>query len=82
MEFDPRVVSYNTLLDEFFGGHDAGSRRQTQYASLIFYHNEAQRSAAEAALRVAAAARGGRLATQVVCPFPSLLFLPSSTFVA
>ena len=52
--FDPSVVSYEKLLDAFWGMHDPTSRNRqgldfgTQYRSVIFYYNEEQRRAAEA----------------------------------
>ena len=53
IEFDPRVVGYETLLDWLWRSHDPttlnrqGADRGTQYRSAIFYHSEAQRQAAE-----------------------------------
>ena len=50
--FDPRKVSYETLLEIFFGIHDPttpdrqGVDVGTQYRSVIFYHNPEQREAA------------------------------------
>jgi peptide-methionine (S)-S-oxide reductase len=52
--FDPTRVSYDQLLDVFWAGHDPttpnrqGPDRGTQYRSGVFYHDEAQRAAAEA----------------------------------
>jgi peptide-methionine (S)-S-oxide reductase len=52
--YDPAVVSYDELLTVFWENHDPTTlNRQgpdvgTQYRSEIFYHNEAQKSAAEA----------------------------------
>jgi len=52
--YDPARVSYDRLLDVFWAGHDPttpnrqGADRGTQYRSAIFYHDEAQRTAAEA----------------------------------
>lgn len=53
IEFDPAVVSYEKLLETFWQihdpttlnrqGHDVG----TQYRSIILYHNDAQKAAAE-----------------------------------
>lgn len=51
--FDPKVTTYDQLLDVFWRAHDstdAGGSfadRGTQYRSAIFYHSEAQRLAAE-----------------------------------
>lgn len=53
--FDPDKVSYDRLLDEFFGAHDPtqlnrqGPDVGSQYRSVVFYHSETQREAAEAA---------------------------------
>jgi len=54
--YDPSQLSYGQLLTEFFRIHDpTTSDRQgpdigSQYRSAIFYHDEAQRAAAEAAI--------------------------------
>jgi peptide-methionine (S)-S-oxide reductase len=51
--FDPAKVSYAQLLKVFWESHDPtqgmgqGNDIGTQYRSVIFYHNEAQRAAAE-----------------------------------
>jgi peptide-methionine (S)-S-oxide reductase len=51
--FDPMTVSYPQILRVFFTIHDPttlnrqGNDRGTQYRSIIFYHNDAQRAAAE-----------------------------------
>jgi len=55
VEYDPTKVSYEDLLNVFFSTHDPTTlNRQgpdvgAQYRSAIFYHDEAQRQAAEAA---------------------------------
>ena len=54
VEFDPAVISYEQLLDVFWNAHDPTTlNRQgpdvgTQYRSAVFYHDAAQREAAEA----------------------------------
>lgn len=51
--YDPARVAYDTLLEFFFRVHDPSTRdrqgndRGSQYRSAIFYHDEAQRAAAE-----------------------------------
>ncbi len=51
--YDPNVVSYDKLLEIFWKTHDPttlnrqGADVGTQYRSVIFYHNEAQKEKAE-----------------------------------
>jgi peptide-methionine (S)-S-oxide reductase len=50
--YDPSVVSYDQILDVFWGMHDPaqtggqGEYSGSQYRSVIFYHNEEQKTAA------------------------------------
>src|SRR5512145_2437984 len=53
VHYDPNVVSYQDILNIFFGIHDPttlnrqGADIGTQYRSAIFYHNEDQKNIAE-----------------------------------
>jgi len=53
IEYDPKQVSFETLLKVFWAAHDPttlnrqGGDHGTQYRSAIFYENEAQKAAAE-----------------------------------
>ncbi|MBY0424541.1 MAG: peptide-methionine (S)-S-oxide reductase MsrA [Cytophagales bacterium] len=51
--YDPQVISYPELLEVFWKTHDPttlnrqGNDEGTQYRSVVFYHNEEQKAAAE-----------------------------------
>ncbi len=78
VEFDPAVVGYEKLLDVFWNSHDPtqlnrqGPDYGKQYRSVIFYHDEAQRQAAEASK--AKLEQGGKfrrpIVTQIVAAEP------------
>jgi peptide-methionine (S)-S-oxide reductase len=54
VEFDPARVTYERLLDVFWGNHDPTQKNRqgpdvgTQYRSGIFFHSPEQKAAAEA----------------------------------
>jgi peptide-methionine (S)-S-oxide reductase len=54
VEFDPAQITYEQLLDIFWGNHDPTTRdRQgpdigSQYRSVVFYHSPEQKVAADA----------------------------------
>jgi len=53
VEYDPKIISYDNLLEVFWGNHNPTSlNRQgpdigTQYRSVIFYHTPEQKKKAE-----------------------------------
>ena len=71
IEFDPAAVSYDTLLDIFFATHDPtqlnrqGNDVGTQYRSGVFYHDVAQKAAAEAAVERAAKLWDAPIVTEI-----------------
>jgi methionine-S-sulfoxide reductase len=78
--FDPQKISYDEILDYFFRLHDPttanqqGNDRGTQYRSIIFYHDEKQREAAERAKQRAQAKWPRPIVTEVV---PAPKFWPA-----
>ena len=73
VKYDPQAIRYEELLDLFFKLHDPtqlnrqGPDVGTQYRSVVFFHDEEQRAAAEAAkARLDASGRYPRpIATQI-----------------
>ena len=72
MEFDPKTISYGTLVDFFFGIHNPaqfggqGVNIGDQYRSAIFFHSDEQRDAATEIRATVQEKMGRKLATQVV----------------
>ena len=85
LTYDPAVVSYRELLEIFFEIHDPttlnrqGADVGSQYRSVIFYHHEAQRVAAEAMIaELEAAGRWSTLIVTQVAPFEA--FYPAEAY--
>ena len=79
VEFDPKQITYRDILTVYFGSHDPttlnrqGNDVGTQYRSVIFWHDNEQRQAAERKIATLNAAQiwDRPIVTQVV-PFQSL----------
>jgi methionine-S-sulfoxide reductase len=66
IDYDPDVISYGELLDVFWQSHDPTVRPwSSQYAWIIFYHDEAQRALAEETRDREAARRDGTIYTEI-----------------
>lgn len=77
VHFDPEIISYEEILEMFWTAHDPttlnrqGNDRGPQYRSVIFYHNDEQKAAAEHSIQeVASQLFDDPVVTQVV-PFES-----------
>lgn len=84
LQFDPARVSYERLVQVFYGLHDPTQRdrqgpdRGTQYRSAIFYHSPEQKAVAERVTAALNAERfGGRIVTQIV---PAARFWPAEEY--
>jgi len=51
IDYDPEVTDYENLLDIFWKNHNPTSFYSRQYMSAIFYHDAAQKEAAELSLK-------------------------------
>jgi len=67
VDFDPTVISYQELLEIFWESHvPASPGWSRQYMNAIFYHNEEQKSLAEASRAQVAAKTGNQVHTAVL----------------
>ena len=71
LEFDPKIISYNEILEYFFKIHDPttlnlqGPDRGTQYRSEIFYLNEGQKKIAEEIINLENKKLSGKVVTKL-----------------
>lgn len=83
IEFDPKVISYQQLMEIFFALHDPttlnrqGNDVGTQYRSIVLYESEAQKSAAEAGKKKAQANYSSPIVTEIV---PLTRFYPAESY--
>lgn len=81
--FDPQQVSFEQLVDVFWDAHDPttlnaqGPDHGTQYRSIILYASEAQKTAAEASKKKAAAKFSRPIVTEIV---PLTKFYPAEAY--
>jgi len=72
IEFDPGKISYEDLLDVFWQAHDPttlnrqGADVGTQYRSIILYHSDRQKEAAEKSKKTAASQFKNPIVTEIV----------------
>ena len=72
VEFDPKVITYEKLLEIFFESHDPTSLNRQgadvgdQYRSVIFYHDDEQKKIAEKARTTAQGSQQDPIVTEIV----------------
>jgi peptide-methionine (S)-S-oxide reductase len=83
IKYNPKEISYETLLEVFFKTHDPttlnrqGADSGTQYRSAIFFHGEAQKKSAEAVKQKASAWWPNPIVTEVS---PATVFYPAEDY--
>jgi peptide-methionine (S)-S-oxide reductase len=83
IEFDPAKISYEKLLEVFWQAHDPttlnqqGADEGTQYRSVILYHGEAQKLAAEKSKLEAQKKHKDPIVTEIV---PFTKFYPAEGY--
>jgi len=71
IEFDPAKITYDQILEIFWDIHDPttmnrqGPDSGSQYRSVILYHDEAQKKAAEKSKNVDQSTFGGKIVTDI-----------------
>ncbi|TVR75525.1 MAG: peptide-methionine (S)-S-oxide reductase [Sphaerobacteraceae bacterium] len=65
VEYDPDVVSYQTLVDHFWSLHSPTMKEKPQYRSVIFTHSDEQAEVARQALEAMKASRNRELFTSI-----------------
>ena len=84
VEFDPAVISYEDILEIFWATHDPttlnrqGNDTGPQYRSVIFYHSETQKAAAERSKAEVAPKIWGRPIVTEISPFEE--FFPAEDY--
>jgi peptide-methionine (S)-S-oxide reductase len=83
IQFDPKRIGYDQLLEIFWECHDPttpdrqGADEGTQYRSIILYHDEAQKQAAEKSKAAAAKRFKDPIVTEIV---PLKQFHPAEAY--
>lgn len=85
--YDPAVITYEDLLTVFFGSHDPttlnrqGNDVGTQYRSVIFYNDDAEKAIAERIVKEidASLTDGSHVVTQIL---PYANFFPAEAYHA
>lgn len=79
VDYDPKTVTYEDLLDMFWANHEYGltTKIKRQYQSLILYHDEEQREAAETSYKTMQIRCNEQLRTEIA---PAGAFYPAEDY--
>lgn len=67
IDFDPQVISYEKLCEVFWSSHNPCAQSWSrQYASLLFYHDQAQLAVAEKTKKEAEKRLGKEITTEIL----------------
>lgn len=80
VDFDPKKITYNELLDIFWDSHDPTRKsffRDRQYMSLLMYHNDSQKQEAFASKRKWEQTLGRSIQTEFT---PDAVFYPAEDY--
>ncbi|XP_031348800.1 peptide methionine sulfoxide reductase isoform X2 [Photinus pyralis] len=79
IHYDPTAITYQQLLELFWNNHEYGltTKIKRQYASLILYHNNGQRSTAEDSLEQERLKHKEEMCTEIK---PAAIFYPAEDY--
>ncbi len=67
IDYDPKLITYEELLEIFWNSHNpVGRSFSSQYASIIFYHDDEQIRLAEKTKERQQTERGDQISTEIV----------------
>ncbi|MBI4147237.1 peptide-methionine (S)-S-oxide reductase MsrA [Candidatus Woesearchaeota archaeon] len=64
--FDPKIISYDELLNHFWKEHNPTKQHVTQYKSAIFYQDDKQKNIAEKSKKNLEQKLGRKVATEIL----------------
>ncbi len=69
IDYDPARITYDEILEIFWAGHNPAARGWSrQYMAIVFYHDEAQKEAAQASKAAVEAELNATVYTEIL-PF-------------
>lgn len=65
IEYDPKEISYDKLVDVFFSEHLPTRKTKTQYKSAVWVHNKDQQKVVSSKIKELESAKGLKVVTDV-----------------